>query len=143
MSGHFVYTDISFVNRWTVDSDGELVRFFGWALAVRTKEGRLAMISQGVEASADESTTRMETRAIEIARAVYPTATIISDCKSAKGYDLLADKHDPFHQIVHYASRDALYTRLVTSGHSFKNRNKQAAIRFAHSMRSVEHEVLP
>ncbi len=137
------YTDISFVNRWTVDSDGELVRFFGWAIAIKGDDGKLIAVKQGVETVQDECTHNMESRAIAIARAILPDAIIISDCKTAAGYDQLANMDDPFHRIVHFASRDALYTRLVTAGHSFKNRNKIAAIRFAHSLRSVETEVLP
>lgn len=134
------YTDISFVNRWTVDSNGELVRFFGWAIAIKV-DGRLEGVKQGVEPCQDENTVTMESHAISLARAAWPDATIVSDCASAKGYDLLADKNDPFHQIVHFASRDALYTRLVTAGHSFKGRHKTAALKFARSITKLEESV--
>lgn len=137
------HTDISFVNRWTADGNGDVVRFFGWAIAIKSDDGRLLAVKQGVEAAIDEDTVKMESRVIAIARAAWPESIIVSDCVSAKGYDQLADKNDPFHLVVHFASRDALYTRLVTAGHSFKGRNKTAALKYARSLQRVEESVAP
>jgi hypothetical protein len=136
------YTDISFVNRWTLDSNGELVRFFGWAIAI-VSDSRLMAVKQGVEKCEDERTVTMETRAISLARAAWPDAKIVSDCLSATGYDAIAEPNDPFHQIVHFASRDALYTRLVTAGHSFKGRNKTAAAKMSRAIQNSEAAITP
>jgi hypothetical protein len=120
------------------------VRFFGWAIVVKSSDGRLLGVKQGVCIADTDDTTGMETQAIAFARTTMPGVhTIISDCASAKGYDVLADKDDPFHQIAHFASRDALYTRLVTAGHSFKGRNKTAAEKMARALARVEETVLP
>lgn len=133
----FVYTDISYVNRWANDGHGNLVRFFGWAVVVKTQDGRLANISTGVEIMTDESTKTAETRAIQIAHKLYPTGHIISDCKAAIGWDSLADKTDPFHQIAHYAARSVLYTRLVTSGLPLIGRRNGAERDLAHQISNV------
>lgn len=138
-----VYTDISYVNRWANDGQGNLVRFFGWAVVVKTGDGRLANTSCGVEVMADESTKTAETRAIQIARALYPTGHIVSDCKFAEGWDSLADKTDPFHQIAHYAARSALYTRLVTSGLPLIGRRKGAERDLAHQISHVSSPCFP
>lgn len=126
-----VYTDISFVRRLANGDDGQPVLLFGYALVVKTADGRIGTIHRGTKPTATECTHEMETAAIAMARHFYPKATIISDCKQASGWDALADKADPFHQIAHFAARSSLYTRLVTSGVAYKGRMKRARLMLA------------
>jgi len=119
---YFAYTDISFLNRLTPDSDGIPVYMFGWAIVIKTQEGLIGNIESGVETLERPSSVHAEAAAITKARKRWPGAIIMSDCAWAKGWDRLVDKNDPFHQVAHFASRSALYTRLFTAGHAVKGK---------------------